>query len=81
MIGENIRESLKRDPFVPFRLISSSGEHYDVRDPHSAALLKSEVFLVLPDGERWALLSFLHITSIESLGNGRGRRGTRRKKR
>lgn len=81
MIAANIRESLDRDPFVPFRLILSSGEHYDVRDRHSAALLKSEIFLVLPDGERGALLPFLHIASIESLGNGRARRGTRRKKR
>lgn len=80
MIRENIREFLGRDPFVPFRLVLSSGKHYDITDPHSAALLKSEVFVVLPDGERWAHISLLHIASIETIKNGRGRKTLRRKK-
>jgi hypothetical protein len=50
-------------------------------DSHSAALLKSEVFVVFPDGERWAHVPLLHIASIETLANGRGRRATRRKRR
>ena len=81
MIRENIREFLDRELFVPFRLILSGGTHYDVMDPHSAALLKSEVFVVFPDGERWAHVPLLHIASIETLANGRGRRGTPRKRR
>ncbi len=81
MIRDNIRELLDRDPFVPFRLVLSSGEHYDVVDPHSAALLKSEVFVVFPDGERWAHITLLHIASIEAPADGRTRRSTRRKPR
>ncbi len=69
---ENIREYLDRDPFVPFRLILSSGKEYDIVNPHAAALLKSEVFVVFPDGERWAHVPLLHITAIETLTNGRG---------
>jgi len=80
MIRENIRESLDRDPFLPFRLVLSSGRHYDVTNPDSAALLKSEIFVVLPAGERWVHLPFLHIASIETIADGRGRRGTRRKR-
>lgn len=80
MIRENIREFLNRDPFVPFRLVLSSGTHYDVMDPHFAALLKSEVFVVFPDGERWAHVPFLHIASIETVSDGRGRRAPRRKR-
>ena len=45
MIVESIRELLDREPFVPFRLVSSSGKACDVADPHSAALLKSEADL------------------------------------
>ncbi len=81
MIRENIRELLDRDPFVPFRLVLSSGTHYDVMDPHSAALLKSEVFVVFPDGERWAHVPLFHIASIETVTNGRGRKNSRRKRR
>jgi len=72
--AENIRELLGREPFVPFRLVMSSGKSYSVASPSSAALLKSEVFVVFPDGERWAHVPFLHIASVETLANGRGRR-------
>jgi len=77
---ENIQELLNREPFLPFRLVMTSGKTYEVVSPNSAALLKSEVFVVFPDGERWAHVPFLHIASIETLGNGRGRRSTRRKR-
>jgi len=81
--AENIRELLDREPFLPFRLIMTSGKSYEVVSPNSAALLKSEVFVVFPDGERWAHVPFLHIASVETLANGRGRRNgrTRRKRR
>ena len=70
---------LDREPFLPFRLIMTSGKTYEVVSPNSAMLLKSEVFVVFPDDERWAHVPFLHIASIETTGNGRGRRGTPRK--
>jgi len=77
---ENIQELLNREPFLPFRLVMTSGKTYEVVSPNSAALLKSEVFVVFPDGERWAHVPFLHIASIETLANGRGRRGTRKRR-
>ena len=77
---ENIQELLNREPFLPFRLIMTSGKTYEVVSSNSAALLKSEVFVVFPDGERWAHVPFLHIASIDTLTNGRGRRGTHRKR-
>lgn len=77
---DNIREFLERDPFVPFRMIMSSGKTYDVMSPRLAVLLKSEVFVAFPDGERWAHVPLLHITAIETLGNGRGRGNGRKRK-
>jgi len=81
MIRENIRELLDRDPFVPFRLVMTGGKVYEVVSPNSAALLKSEVFVVFPDGERGAHVPFLHIASIETIVNGRGRGSGRSKRR
>jgi len=78
--AENIREMLDREPFLPFRLIMTSGKTYEVVSPSSAALLKSEVFVALPDGDHGAHLPFLQIDSIETRANGRGRRTTRRKR-
>lgn len=80
MIRDNIRELLDRDPFVPFRLVLSSGRHYDVVDPQMTVLLKSEIFIAFPDGERSSLIPLLHGTSVETLPNGRGRRTPRRKR-
>ncbi len=71
MIRDNIRELLDRDPFVPFRLVLSSGMHYDVVDPQMTVLLKSEIFIAFPDGERSSLIPLLHITSVETPANGR----------
>lgn len=48
----------------------SSGKTYDVTSPNSAMLLKSAVLVVFPDGEHWADVPFLHISSIETFGNG-----------
>ncbi len=79
MIRDNIRELLDRDPFVPFRLAFSSGMHYDVVDPQMTVLLKSEIFIAFPDGERSSLIPLLHVTSVETPVNGRRRRTPRRK--
>ena len=79
MIRQNIRELLERDPFQPFRLVLSSGRRYDVVDPQMTVLLKSEIFIAFPDGERSSLIPLLPITSVETLGNGRRRRKTGRK--
>jgi len=77
---DNIREFLEREPFVPFRLIMSSGKQYDVMSPRLAVLLKSEVFVAFPDGERWAHVPLLHIASIETIANGRKRSNGRKRR-
>ena len=79
MITNNIRELLKREPFVPFRMVMSSGKHYDVTNPEMTLVLKSEVFVVFADGDRWAHVPLLHIATVETAPNGRGRKNTRRK--
>jgi len=60
--------------------VMTSGKTYDVVSPNSAMLLKSEVFIVFSDGERWAHVPFLHIASIETMPNRRGRRTQRRRR-
>ena len=80
MIRDNIKELLDREPFAPFRLVLSSGKHSDVFDPQMTVLLRSEIFIAFPDGERSSLIPLLHVTAVETLANGRGRRTPRRKK-
>jgi len=81
MIAENIRNLLRRDPFTPFRLVLSSGGHYDVVNPELVVVLKSEVFIAFADGERWAHVPLLHIASLETTRNGRTRKPVKRRRR
>ena len=80
MIAEDIRNLLKRDPFLRFRLTLSSGGHFDIANPELVVVLKNEVFIAFPDGERWAHVPYLHIASIETAPNGKARRAKPRKR-
>ena len=78
MIADEIRELLDSEPFEPFRLRLSSGDHYAVRDSRSVALLRSRLFIALPDGDHWVFVPYLHIAAVEALN---GRNGFHRRKR
>jgi len=81
MSVESIREMLDRQPFEPFRIVTSSGESYVIRNPNLVALMKSRLFIALPDGERWTFLNYLHVTAVEAVRNGPRRNGAPRRKR
>lgn len=81
MDARSLTDMLDREPFEPFRICLSSGESYEVRNPHTVALMKSRVFIAFPDSERSAFVSYLHIAALETI-NGHGKNGkprTRRK--
>jgi hypothetical protein len=81
MNAETIVDMLDREPFQPFRVCLSSGEHYDVLNPHMVAVMKSKVFIALPDSERSTFVSYLHIAALETISNGNGRNGKPRRRR
>jgi len=76
---DTIRELLDRDPFEPFRILTSAGESFLIRDPHTVALLRSEVFIAVPNTDRRSYVPYLHVAAIETIHNGNGR--ARRKRR
>lgn len=71
MASDDLRDLLTNDPFHPFRVHLTSGGHYDVRDPALAVLMKSRLFLAVPDTDRSIYIPYLHIAAIETLTNGR----------
>jgi len=71
VIAETIREMLDRDPFGPFRIVTSSGQAYVIRDPHLVALMKSQVFIAEPKSDRRSFVPRLDVTTVQSLGNGK----------
>lgn len=69
--SQDIRERISKRPFEPFRIVTSSGEHYDV--PHSDFLAISRRTIAIgtpkyvgdkdPNGIH--LISILHVTALE----------------
>ncbi len=77
MIADTIREHLHREPFEPFAIRTSGGQAYKVANPDLVVVMKSKVFVAEPNSDRSATVPYLHITAVESSGNGHGR-GRRR---
>jgi hypothetical protein len=81
MIASTVRERLDREPFEPFRVRLSSGDSYVVTDPHTVALMKSEIFIAFPNSDRWVSVPWLHVAAIEAAKNGDSRPPRRRPRR
>jgi hypothetical protein len=68
---ETIRLRLNSRPFQPFRIVTSSGESYEVRHPEMAIVTKTEIVVALPDADgiptRLQLVATLHVTALEPL--------------
>jgi hypothetical protein len=76
-----IIEHLHREPFIPFRLVLTSGLGYDVTNPDLIALGESVLHLLFPRSDRYAILRLNQLASIESIEPPKeGRRGGSRKK-
>jgi hypothetical protein len=81
MLVADIKERLSKDPFEPFRIRSSSGESYEISSPFLVALMKSKVFIAVPNSDRWSELSYLHIAALQSAQNGYSHKASRDKRR
>jgi hypothetical protein len=70
-VHDTIREMLHREPFQSFRVVTSSGRSYVVHNPDFLALLRSAVFIAQPNSDEHAFVPLLHVTAVETAGNGR----------
>ena len=52
MIMDRLEEFLRKERFVPFRIILTSGTHYDVLSPLMLAIGKSELAYYFPRSDR-----------------------------
>jgi len=64
---EDIKELMHRQPFEPFRVVTASGDKYDVRNPDNVALMDGRIFYAYPDGGQWVFIRTQNITSLESI--------------
>jgi hypothetical protein len=78
MIADRLRQMLHREPFQPFRVCLSSGEKYAVTNADLVALMRAEAFIAFARPEGWTIVPYLHISGLETITNGAGRRRQRR---
>ncbi len=73
MRAEELKELLRRRPFVPLRVHMTDGQTYDIRHPDMVLVLRQRVDIgLLPDPssgvlERVEYCSLLHIVRVEEL--------------
>ena len=71
MTLQTFRELLSRRPFQPFRLVTSSGETYDVWHPEMAMLTRTSLLVGtdVADGvpAEFKICSLLRVATIEPL--------------
>ncbi len=77
MTINDIQELLEKEPFEPFKILVTGGESYEVRNPHSVAVMKRRMLIALPDGDHFVICPYLHVSSIKTI-NGRTKRKKRR---
>lgn len=70
---DTVLELLDRAPFEPFRIVTTRGAAYTVRNPHLVALLRSEVFIAQPNSDRRTYIPWRHISAVETPVNGRAK--------
>jgi hypothetical protein len=64
---EKLKELLDNDPFVPFRIVLTSGGGYDVRSPYQVALGESRLDYFFPRSDRDATMRLNQIVALEAL--------------
>lgn len=66
------RDLLTQRPFLPFRLLMSSGQSYEVRHPEMAWLTRTDILVGIDADEddvpaRFNICSLLHVVSAEPM--------------
>ncbi len=64
---EKLREMLKRKPFVPFVIVLTSGDRYEVPAPHMVALGQSQLHYCFPNTDRFAHIQLNQVAALEAL--------------
>ena len=61
-----VQELLDREPFESFLIRMNDGQQYEVGNPALAVAMEGALFLAMPKRDRFKLLSYRNVTSIES---------------
>jgi hypothetical protein len=62
---EQILELLHREPFVPFRIVMTSGQGHDVLNPDLVAIGESQMNVYSPKSDRYVILRMNQIFEVQ----------------
>lgn len=62
---ETIRELLRREPFQAFRIVLTSGDRYEVSDPHLVAIGETQIFYCYPRSDRFSFIRLNQIAAVD----------------
>ncbi len=64
---DDLKQFLDREPFVPFRLIVTSGGSYEVSSPYQIAIGATQFDYYFPRSDRKATVRLNQLVAIETL--------------
>ena len=65
---QTIRELRRREPFIPFRVVMSSGESYVIESSELLAIGQSQLIYCRPHSDRVVYLRMSEIATVEDEG-------------
>jgi hypothetical protein len=66
-VEKTLLELLDKEPFRPFRIVLTSGDRYEVSNPHLVAIGDSEIFYCYPQTDRFVYIRKSQIAALEAL--------------
>lgn len=71
MRPEDLRELIRRQPFMPFRIHTTDSQTYDIRHPDQVIVLRSRLVIGITSNDeipdRVEHLALIHIVRLEEL--------------
>jgi hypothetical protein len=64
---EQIRELLHSEPFIPFRIVLTSGEGFEIRNPDLVAVGQAVMHVLEPRSDRFSILRLNQLASVSVL--------------
>ncbi len=65
---EEIQNRLDTEPFVPFRIVVTSGDRFDVTNPNALTIAQSVLYLMDLRSERYTVIRTNQLCYVELLG-------------
>lgn len=64
---DDLKTHLDTDPFVPFRIVLTSGTTYDVYSPYQVAIGQTQLDYFFPRSDRKAFIRLNQLVAFETL--------------